>query len=106
MLLEPVLAKMADQQAVHPVKEGREQYLTYRQQNTEQQRRNLGVEDSRIVFQLRSQGIFPGLERVASHLDYPGSLRKPDMRKLLRELCQAGRQGDGVTDDPLCEMEA
>jgi hypothetical protein len=37
---------------------------------------------------------------------HPGSLRKPEMRKLVRELCQAGGQSDGVTDDPLHEMEA
>jgi hypothetical protein len=59
-----------------------------------------------MVFQLRSQGISPGLESVASHLSHPGSLRKPEMRKLVRELCQAGGQSDGVMDDPLHKMEA
>jgi hypothetical protein len=62
-------------------------YLTYRQQYTEQQRRNLGEEASRIVFQLRSHGIAPSLGSVASHLSHAGSLRKPEMRKLVRELC-------------------
>jgi hypothetical protein len=81
-------------------------YLTYRQQHQEQQRQNLGAEASRIVFQLRSQGISPGLGSVASHLSHPGSLRKPEMRKLVREICQAGGQNDGVTDDPLLQMEA
>ena len=81
-------------------------YLTFRQQHTEQQRQNLGEEASRIVFQLRSQGIAPGLGSVASRLSHAGSLRKPEMRKLVRELCQAGGQSDGVTDDPPHEMEA
>jgi hypothetical protein len=81
-------------------------YLTYRQQHTEQQRQNLGEEASRIVFQLRSQGLSPGLGRVASHLSHAGSLRKPEMRKLVRELCQAGGQSNGVMDDPHREMEA
>jgi hypothetical protein len=81
-------------------------YLTYRQQHKEQQRQNLGAEASRIVFQLWSQGISPGLESVASHLSHAGSLRKPEMRKLVRELCQADGQSDSVMDDLLLEMEA
>jgi myo-inositol catabolism protein IolC len=48
----------------------------------------------------------PGLGSVASQLSHAGSLRKPEMRKLVRELCQAGGQSDGVTDDPYHEMEA
>jgi hypothetical protein len=71
-----------------------------------QQRQSLGEEASRIVSQLWSQDISPSLESVASHLSHAGSLRKPEMRKLVRELCQAGGQSDGATDDPLHEMEA
>lgn len=48
----------------------------------------------------------PNLGSVASHLSHAGSLRKPEMHKLVRELCQADGQSDGVTDDPLLEMEA
>ncbi len=81
-------------------------YLTYRQQHTEQQRQNLGEEAGRIVFQLRSQGVSPDLGSVASRLSHAGSLRKPEMRKLVREQCQASEQSDSGTDDPLHEMEA
>src|SRR5215469_6651970 len=50
--------------------------------------------------------ISPGLGSVVCRLSHAGSLRKPEMRKLVRELCQVGGQSDGVTDDPYDKLEA
>ncbi len=55
---------------------------------------------------MTAQLFFDEQDLPASHLSHPGSLRKPDMCELVRELCQAGGQSDDVTDDPLHEMEA
>jgi len=50
--------------------------------------------------------ISTGLNGVLRHLFHGGLFGGPHPRKLVRELCQAGGQSGGGTDDPHHEMEA
>jgi len=69
-------------------------HLVYRQQQREARMQGYRKEIKRIAFELQSQHVLPTQKHIAPYLDRPGILRDPEVRKLLREVCQEVKDGE------------